>query len=104
MCNHLKKGDFQVDGKLVRWQYITDFYNFDKSYKICMTPKLTNRHIDLPPFTSMHVNLAVQVLNHSIAAGITFLTRVGELPESAKYTAQFVELLICYLTLSTINH
>ena len=56
-----------------------------------MAPKLTDKHIDLPPFMSVRVNLAAQVLSHSVAAGISLFTRVKELPESAIYTAQFIE-------------
>ena len=39
----------------------------------------------------MRVNLAAQVLSHSAAAGISFLVRVGEMPEAAISTAHFVE-------------
>ena len=80
-----------MNGNLVSWQHVVDFYYLDKSHEIRMAPKLTNKHIDLPPFMSMRVNLAAQVLSHSVAAGISFLTRVKELPENAIYTAQFVE-------------
>ena len=34
-----------------------------------MAPKLTERHIYLPPFTNMRVKLATQVFSHSVAAG-----------------------------------
>ena len=71
--NNLKKGDFYVDGRLVSWYHIVDFYRFDKGHEIRLAPKLTDKHINLPPFTSMHVNLAAQVLSHSVAAGISFL-------------------------------
>ena len=89
--NNLKKGDLNVNGNLVSWQHVVDFYYFDKSHEIQMAPKLTDKHIDLPPFMSMRMNLAAQVLSHSVEAGISFLTRVKELPESAIYTAQFIE-------------
>ena len=56
-----------------------------------MVPKLKDKHIDLPPFSTMGVNLAVQVLNHSVAAGISTLVSLKHLPESAMYSAQFVE-------------
>ena len=39
----------------------------------------------------MHVNLAAQVLSHSVAAGISTLVSLKHLPENAMYTAQFVE-------------
>ena len=89
--NNLKKGDFYVDRRLVSWHHIVDFYRFDKGHEIRLAPKLTDKHINLPPFTSMRVNLAAQVLSHSVAAGISFLVRAGIMPESAISTAQFVE-------------
>ena len=91
ICNNLKKGNLYVDGKLVSWQHIVDFYHFDKSHEIQLAPKLTDKHINLPPFTSMRVNLAAQVLSHSVAAEISFLVRARIMPESAISTAQFVE-------------
>ena len=39
---------------------------------------------------AIHVNLAAQVLNHSVAAGIAILVTLKHLLESAIYTAQFV--------------
>ena len=39
----------------------------------------------------MCVNLAAQVLSHSVAAGISFLVTCKELPEEAIHTAHFVE-------------
>ena len=37
------------------------------------------------------MNLAAQVLSHSVAAGISALVTLKHLPDSAKDTAQFVE-------------
>ena len=73
------------------WQYIVDFYNFDKTQQIQMSSKLIDKHIDLPPFSTMCGNLAAQVLNYSVAAGISTLVSLKHLPESAMYTAQCVE-------------
>ena len=39
----------------------------------------------------MQVNLAAQVLSHSVAVGISALVTLKHLPDSAKDTAQFVE-------------
>ena len=50
-----------------------------------------DKHIYLLPFSSMRVNLAAQVLSHSVAAGISFLVTCKELPEEAIHTAHFVE-------------
>ena len=89
--NNLKKADLQVGDNMVSWQHIVDFYNFDKSQKIQMAPKLKDKHIDLPPFGSMRVNLAAQVLSHTVAAGISTLVALKQLPEDAKCTAEFIE-------------
>ena len=89
--NNLKKADLRVGEKIVSWQHIVDFYNIDKMQMIQMAPKLKERHIELPPFSAMRVNLAAQVLSHSVAAGISFLVTAKELPEDAIETAKFVE-------------
>ena len=31
ILNNLKKTDFEINGKIVSWQYTADFYNFDKN-------------------------------------------------------------------------
>ena len=51
------------------WKHLEDFYLQDKRNVIRMAPKLTERHIHLPPFTNMSVKLATQVFSHSVAAG-----------------------------------
>ena len=56
-----------------------------------MAPKLRDKHIDLQAFSIMFVNLAAQVLSHYVAADISTLVSWKHLPESAMYTAQFVE-------------
>lgn len=65
----------------------------DKSNKIRLAPKLTDAHIDLPPFTPMRVNLAAQVLSHTVAAGIFSLCQLGKLPKEAEATADFIETM-----------
>ena len=88
--NNLKKTDFKNSDKIVSWQYIVDSYNFDKTQQIQMAQKLKHKHIDLLPFSTMHINLAAQVLSHSVAAGISTLVSLKHLPVNAMYTAQFV--------------
>ena len=68
--NNLKRHIFVVDGHDVKWKYIVDFYNHDSKLPVRMAPKLSGKHINLPPFAPMRVNLAAQVLSHSVAAGI----------------------------------
>ena len=87
----MKKADLRIDEGVVSWQHIVDFYNFDKGQPIQMAPKLKDRHIELPPFSAMRVNLAAHLLSHSVAAGISALITLKHLPDSAKDTAQFVE-------------
>ena len=85
------KSNYKYDDVEVRWQYIVDFYNRDKTMHIRMAPKLTDKHITLPPFSAMHVNLAAQTLSHSVAAGINTLCALNYLPNDASVTAEFIE-------------
>ena len=63
----------EVGDNMVSWLHIVDFYNIDKGQMIQLAPKLTDKHIQFPPFSAMWVNLAAQILSHSVAAGISFL-------------------------------
>ena len=56
-----------------------------------MAPKLKEKHIELPPIQANVVNLAAQVLSHSVAAGISTLVTLKYLPEQAVKTATFVD-------------
>ena len=46
--NNFMKSNYKYGDVEVRWQYIVDFYNRDKTMSIRMAPKLTDRHIILP--------------------------------------------------------
>ena len=88
--NNLKKHGFNVDGNLVQWKHIEDFYLADSKLPIRMAPKLTSKHIELRPFASLSVKLATKVVSDSVAAGITTMVNLGALPEDAQHTAGFV--------------
>jgi hypothetical protein len=89
--NNLHKHGFLYNDDPIKWKYVVQFYDFDKEGGIKMAPKLTDNHINLPMFTKMRVNLAAQVLSHSVAAGMSTMQRLGRLPEEAKVTANFLE-------------
>ena len=89
--NNLKKHGLILDGKPVLWDHIVNFYELDKSSEIRMAPKLTDDHIELPPFKPMRVNLAAQVFSHSVAAGIFAMSKLGSMSEEAQQTARFLE-------------
>ena len=56
-----------------------------------MALKLKDKHIILPPIGAMRVNLAAQVLSHSVAAGINTLCALKHLPDEASATAEFID-------------
>ncbi|CAL8291066.1 unnamed protein product [Merluccius merluccius] len=58
LCDRKK----EIGGNEVSWRHLEDFYLQDKKNVIRMAPKLTERHIHLPPFTNMSVKLATQNL------------------------------------------
>ena len=89
--NNFKKTGFHWKGSYISWDHVTDFYHLDKSMSVKMAPKLKDKHINLPPFSSMRVHLAAQVLSHSVAAGINTMAAFGKLSEGATMTAQFID-------------
>ena len=89
--NNLKNKGFCYDGDLLQWQHIRKFSEADAKLPIRMAPKLTPKHINVPPFAHLSVKLATQVLSHSVAAGITTMVSLGALPKEAQHTANFVE-------------
>ncbi|GFN78617.1 THAP domain-containing protein 9 [Plakobranchus ocellatus] len=56
-----------------------------------MAPKLTDKHIKLPPFAALHVKLATKVMSHSVASGISTMFALGALSSEAKDTALFID-------------
>ena len=87
MRNNFMKSNYRYDSTEVKWEYIVDFYNKDKTMSIRMAPKLKDKHIILQPFSAMRVNLAAQALSHSVAPGINTLCTLKHLPDEASTTA-----------------
>ena len=73
------------------WKYVEAFFEQDKKLPVRMAPKLTEKHINLPPFAALRVKLATQVLSHSVAAGISTMVALHALPAEAKDTAVFID-------------
>ena len=90
--NNLKKTGFKIGTKPeIIWEYIENLYNFDSQNQIRMAPKLTSKHIKLPPFAALSVKLAAQVLSHTVSSSLLTLIQFKVLPEEAKETAKFIE-------------
>ena len=56
-----------------------------------MAPKLTGKHITLPPFSAIRENLTAQTLSHFVPAGINTLCPLNYLPGEASTTAEFID-------------
>lgn len=89
--NNLKKNGFLVDGESVAWQHVQDFYEKDSSKPIRLAPRLTHRHLTLPPFSPLRVKLATQVLSHSVASGMKVMIQWGVIDQGCAATAEFIE-------------
>ncbi len=73
------------------WEYVREFHEADSKLPIRMAPKVTSKHLDLPPFAPLRVKLATQVLSHSVAAGISAMCGLKALSTDAQHTAAFIE-------------
>jgi hypothetical protein len=91
--NNLMKHDFELNGHRIKWDYIVKFHERDSRQTLKLAPKLTEKHLNLPPYAAMRVRLAAQTLSHSVAAGISTHVSFGVLPEEAVHTANFIETI-----------
>ena len=89
--NNLKKSGFSSNGVESSWSHIESLFLFDRKNRYRMASKLTYRQIYLPPFASLRVRFAAQVLSHTVAAGFSTLVESTVLPPEAKETATFAE-------------
>lgn len=67
-----------------------NFYREEVKSEVRAAPKITNKHIFIPPFKDMKVKLATQVLSNSVTAGMHFYILLNRLPPEAIHTANFI--------------
>ena len=89
--NNLHSHGFEVDGHDILWEHIQDFFEKDSSKSVRLAPKLTQRHLDLPPFSRLRVRLAAQTLSHTVATGMKVLAQWDIIGADAEHTADFLE-------------
>ena len=78
-----------MQSRPVDWKFVCEFYDVDSSKTSRMAPKLTRRHLDLPPFSMLRVKIAAQVLRHSAVTGMKVMAEWGIISEDATHTADF---------------
>ena len=89
--NNLKSSGFLVDGDSVSWSFIEELFHFDKKNPVRLCPKLSKLHFELNFMTKQRVNLAAQILSHSVYSALSFLVYINVLPKEATPTADFVK-------------
>ena len=91
--NNFQRYDVEDADRLCSWSHVQSFYDADKVNPIRLAPRLSDTHFDVSSVTKMRVKYAVQVLSHSVAAGINTHISTSHLTSEAKYTADFIEKL-----------
>jgi hypothetical protein len=81
----------EVKNSAIKWKYVNDFYKIDRNSTSRMAPKLSTAHMFVKNFSKMKVKLAVQVLSHSVAAGMRTMITLKQLPVEAKSKADFIK-------------
>lgn len=89
--NMLLKHDFLVSNEIVSWKHIMQFYNIDKSLVTRSAPKLTDSHIFPSNFEKMKVKYASHVFSATVSAALNVYVDIGQLPEAARATANFID-------------
>lgn len=91
--NMLKKCNAVFDGQIASFDDIEQLYAVDSVSNPRLAPRLTEKHIILPPFSPMNVSMAARTLSESVAAALRYYSDSGELPQRAKETANFVAMI-----------
>lgn len=73
------------------WEYVWAFWEADSKLPVRIAPKLSAKHVNLPPFVALSVKLPTQFMSHSVAAGISTLCTFNAVPAEAQCTADFIE-------------
>lgn len=66
------------------WVHTGWWYIYDSKQDIRLCCRLTTKHVHLPPFASMRVRFATQVLSHSIAVDIKTLAQIKLLTDQVQ--------------------
>lgn len=90
--NMLKKHNAVFNRSVACFEDIEKLYNIDSLSNPRLVPKLTEKHIRVPPFSPMNVSLATRTLSQSVATGISYYVNTQELPKRAMQTAAFIEM------------
>lgn len=93
--NNWRHRGFTLDGDEITWGILEDLYTYDSRQEIRLCCRLTKKHVHLPPFASMRVRFATQVLSHSVAVGIKTLADIkgltGQRQQNYLAAARFCE-------------
>uniref|UniRef100_A0A182PX00 THAP-type domain-containing protein n=1 Tax=Anopheles epiroticus TaxID=199890 RepID=A0A182PX00_9DIPT len=90
--NMIKKHNAVFNGNIASFVDIEDLYEIDCVSNPRLVPKLTEKHIQVPPFSPMNVSLATRTLSQSVATGIRYYVHTNELTTRALQTATFIEM------------
>lgn len=82
--------EVRFNNKIAGWRYIESIYQSEKEEINKLAPKLTGSHIYPYKTEKMKVNLAAQVLSHSVSAATNYRVSTGTLPHTALGTSEYV--------------
>lgn len=88
--NMLKKHNAVFDNEIASFEDIVKLYEVDSLANPRLVPRLTEKHINLPPFSPMNVSLATRTLSQSVASGLMYYSNSGELEERVKESVNFI--------------
>ncbi|GBN50478.1 hypothetical protein AVEN_13167-1 [Araneus ventricosus] len=96
--NNLKNHDIFFEDKMAsvkprtcfaNWSHIEKVYEKDSKKKKSACRRLTKRHIEVSGLKKMNVQLAAQVLSHSVAAALLYV-KATDIDNKASETSEFV--------------
>lgn len=70
----------KLNDRVISWNFISQLYDIESPVAVAMrlAPKLTHKHVTLPPFSKMKVKTAAQVFSHYVYSA-TFIKNVDSM-------------------------
>ncbi|CAG4948119.1 unnamed protein product [Colias eurytheme] len=87
------------ESKVAKWEHIVELYHNNPTYKgLKIIKNLTESHCLKEKIPKMKVKYAAQLFSQTVGKTMGYLAEIGILSEESKNTADFIILLITYLT------
>lgn len=108
LCDAFKAYDLNFEGsRTAKYEHVSKFYEIDKTKRLRLVSKLTDKHIQRIGIDEMETYHAAQLFSKSLATGMSTYVDFNVIDESANDTIEFILMvndMFDVLNSSTVAH